>query len=63
MKFVVLALGVVVAGCGSSTVWTHPTKEVTEYKRELADCERFFSSTDRDTEACMIRRGWRREGR
>jgi hypothetical protein len=50
-------------GCGSSTVWTHSTKEVTEYKNELADCERFFSSSERDTEACMVRRGWRRERR
>jgi hypothetical protein len=63
MKPLACAVLVLVAGCGSSTVWTHPTKEVTEYKRELADCERFFSSSDRDTEACMVRRGWRREGR
>ena len=62
MKLLACVVLAFVAGCGS-TVWTHPTKEVTEYKRELADCERFFSSSDRDIEACMIRRGWRREGR
>lgn len=49
------------AGCGSAPVWQHPDKDYAEYKKDFADCERFFGTTDREIERCMIRRGWRRE--
>ena len=49
------------AGCGSAPRWTHPEKEHSDYKKDLADCERFFGVTERETDRCMIRRGWRRE--
>lgn len=63
MKPLGCVLVVFFAGCGSSPVWTHPTKEMSEYKKELADCERFFSASDREVERCMTRRGWQRERR
>jgi len=63
MKALAYALLALLAGCSSGPVWTHPTKEMSEYKRDFADCERFFSARERDVENCMIRRGWQRERR
>lgn len=42
-------------------MWQHPDKDYAEYKKDFADCERFFGTTERETERCMIRRGWRRQ--
>ncbi|MGQ0656275.1 MAG: hypothetical protein ACT4P4_29135 [Betaproteobacteria bacterium] len=63
MKPLAYALVTALAGCGSSPVWTHPTKEMSQYKRDFADCERFFGASEREVDNCMIRRGWRRERR
>jgi hypothetical protein len=49
------------AACGSAPVWQHPEKDFSEYRKDFADCERFFGTTERETERCMIRRGWRRQ--
>jgi hypothetical protein len=61
MRPLACALFLLAAGCGSAPVWTHPTKDSSEYKKDLADCERFFSASERETLGCMTRRGWRRE--
>jgi hypothetical protein len=63
MRPLACLLLVLAAGCGGAPVWEHPTKERTEYKRDLADCERFFSASEREVENCMLRRGWRKERR
>jgi hypothetical protein len=48
------------AGCASGPDWTHPTKDSTEWKADAADCERFFSGSESDREACMKGKGWRK---
>jgi hypothetical protein len=48
------------AGCSSGPVWTHPTKDSYESKTDAADCERFFSGSEKDQENCMKQRGWQR---
>lgn len=51
------------AGCGSAPVWTHPTKDSSELKTDLQDCERFFGSDEREAERCLGRKGWKRTRR
>jgi len=46
--------------CASDPVWTHPTRDSYEAKADAADCERFFSGSDKDQETCMKQKGWRR---
>ena len=56
---VLVFLAWLLAGCASDPRWTHPTKDSYEWKADAADCERFFSASDRDREACMKGKGWR----
>jgi hypothetical protein len=58
MRLLAFAVLLLAAGCGSAPVWTHPTKDMADYKKDLADCERFFSGSERETLGCMTRRGW-----
>ena len=49
------------AGCASSKpVWTHPTKDSSEWKVDAAECERFFSGSDKAQLDCLTQKGWRR---
>ena len=63
MKPLACFLLVLAAGCGSTPVWMHATKDLEDYKKDLVDCERFFGVTERETEACMTRKGWFRQRR
>jgi len=63
MKPLASALLVLVTACGSAPVWTHATKDLEDYKKDLVDCERFFGVSERETEGCMTRKGWRRDRR
>ena len=56
---VLVFLAWLLAGCASDPDWTHPTKDASEWKVDAADCERFFSGSDRGREACMEGKGWR----
>jgi len=56
---VLVFLAGLLAGCASDPDWTHPTKDGFEWKADAAECERFFSGSDRDREACMEGKGWR----
>jgi hypothetical protein len=58
LRFVLLAM--LLAGCASKPVWTHPTKDSSEWKLDSAECERFFSGSERDQLNCMTTKGWRR---
>lgn len=49
-----------VASCASEPVWTHPTKDSSELKIDAADCERFFSGSEKDQLTCLSQKGWRR---
>jgi len=48
------------ASCASKPVWTHPTKDSSELKMDAADCERFFSGSEKDQATCLGQKGWRR---
>jgi len=53
------------AGCSSAPtgpLWTHPTKDELEWRGELADCARFFGSSEREQERCMAGKGWKKRG-
>ena len=54
-----VVLACLLAGCGSDPHWTHPEKDSSEWKVDAADCERFFSGSDKDRETCMEKKGWR----
>ena len=56
-----VVLACLLAGCASDPDWTHPTKDPSEWKVDAADCERFFSGSDKDQESCMKQRGWQRK--
>jgi hypothetical protein len=51
------------AGCASASMksadWTHPTKDNSDWKVDLVECERFFGATDADKVRCMATKGWR----
>jgi hypothetical protein len=52
------------AGCASAPStdgWNHSTKDVTEWKFDMAECERFFGGSDPDRARCMASKGWRRK--
>jgi hypothetical protein len=48
------------ASCASKPVWTHPTKDSSEWKLDAAECERFFSGSDKAQLDCLTQKGWRR---
>ncbi len=48
------------ASCASKPVWTHPSKDSSEWKLDAADCERFFSGSENDQLNCLTQKGWRR---
>jgi hypothetical protein len=56
---IVLAAGLI-ASCASKPVWVHPGKDSSEYKLDAADCERFFSGSEKDQLTCLTQKGWRR---
>ena len=56
---IVLGAGLL-AGCASKPAWTHPTKDSSEWKLDAADCERFFSVSEKDQLNCLAQKGWRR---
>jgi len=58
--FVLLFVACLLAACASDPDWTHPTKDADEWKLDAADCERFFSATDKGLEACLEKKGWRK---
>ena len=53
------AIVLLLAGCASAPVWTHLTKDRSEWKADAAECERFFSN-EKEQLRCMTLKGWRR---
>ncbi len=61
---ILLPFILMLAGCASSASmksadWTHPTRDSSDWKLDLTDCERFFGATDADKARCMATKGWR----
>jgi hypothetical protein len=60
MKKLLIVAGCLLASCASKPVWTHPTKDSSEWKVDAADCERFFGGSDQAQLTCLTQKGWRR---
>ena len=62
IRFIFIATIIALSGCASApdfSRWTHPTKDSSEWKSELAECERFFGGGDAEKSRCMTAKGWR----